>query len=194
MAKKPVRARKIDEDFDVENPVAKEDEQPKLSRKRKRLADEAGGENAEEDDGKPKKKKRTGLGFNIAFVKDLTKEGTTEPCRARLVGEDVQINMKHPDFLQRIKVSKTESQPIVTERLCGYLANVIAAAYKSHTLLRFGGIEKYKDDHGLLLDEILDVTLSLEHQLRSKLKLMQREMESGTSQMRGPPPNQAPGM
>ena len=54
---------------------------------------------------------------------------------------DVQINMKHPDFLTRIKVaaifylsrgdfvrpvppcpqvSKTASQPIVTERLCGY--------------------------------------------------------------------------
>jgi hypothetical protein len=120
-----------------------------------------------------------GLGFNIAFVKELTKEGTQEPCRARLVGEDVQINMKHPDFLTRIKVSKTESQPVVTERLCGYLANVIAGAYKSHQLLRGGGIEKYKDDHSMLLDEILDVTLSLENQLRSKLKLMQKEMEHG---------------
>merc|ERR1712154_363084 len=134
-----------------------------------------------------KRKNRGSLGFNIAFVKELVDEEKGIPIRARLVGEDVQINMKHPDFLQRIKVSKTESQPIVTERLCGYLANVIAAAYKSHTLLRLGGIEKYKDDHGLLLDEILDVTLSLENQLRSKLKLMQREMESGTTQMRGPP-------
>jgi hypothetical protein len=87
--------------------------------------------------------------------------------------------MKHPDFLTRIKVSKTESQPVVTERLCGYLANVIAGAYKSHQLLRGGGIEKYKDDHSMLLDEILDVTLSLENQLRSKLKLMQKEMEHG---------------
>lgn len=182
MAKKPVRTRKIDEDFDVENPVAAAEDQPKLSKKRKRLADEAGGKNAEEDmdeNGRPKKKKRGGLGFNIAFVKDLTKEGTTEPCRARLVGEDVQINMKHPDFLTRIKVSKTESQPVVTERLCGYLANVIAAAYKSHALLRGGGLEKYKEDHSSLLDEILDVTLSLENQLRSKLKLMQKEMEVG---------------
>merc|ERR1711977_747963 len=130
-------------------------------------------------------------GFNIAFVKDLTKEGTQEPCRARLVGEDVQINMKHPDFLTRIKVSKAESQPIVTERLCGYLANIIATSYKSHTLLRGGGMEKYKEDHSLLLDEILDVTFSLEGQLRSKLKLMQREMDAGTSMMRpmGPPPS-----
>merc|ERR1712241_1474181 len=103
---------------------------------------------------------------------------------------DVQINMKHPDFLTRIKVSKSESQPIVTERLCGYLANVIAAAYKSHTVLRGGGLEKYKDNNSLLLDEILDITLSLENQLRSKLKLMQREMDSGAQQMQrnGPPP------
>jgi len=40
-------------------------------------------------------------------------------------------------------------------------------------------MEKYRDDHSLLLDEILDVTLSLENQLRSKLKLMQREMDTG---------------
>merc|ERR1719410_682227 len=153
LAKKPVRTRKIDEDFDVEQPS-----EPLPSRKRKRLLDDAdqnAGANKDGEDGQPqKKKKRGGLGFNIAFVKELTKEGTQEPCRARLVGEDVQINMKHPDFLTRIKVSKTESQPVVTERLCGYLANVIAGAYKSHALLRGGGIEKYKDDHSMLLDEI----------------------------------------
>lgn len=188
MSKKPVRSRKIDEDFDVET-KAKVDGLPG-SRKRKRLGDEAGdAANAVEGDaanGRPKKKKRTGLGFNIAFVKDLTKEGTQEPCRARLVGEDVQINMKHPDFLTRIKVSKTASQPVVTERLCGYLANVIAAAYKSHALLRGGGIEKYKENHSALLDEILDVTLSLENQLRSKLKLMQKEMDQGAAAQSAP--------
>jgi len=183
MAKKPIRRRKIDEDFDVE-----EDEQkPSIgSKKRKRLDD---GENPDEEGVKKKRRPNSGLGFNIAFVKDLNDEETNEPLRARLVGGDVNINMKHPDFLTRIKVSKTESQPIVTERLCGYLANVIGAAYKSHTLLRGGGIEKYKEDHSLLLDEILDVTLSLENQLRSKLKLMQKEMDVGSSQMqRGPPP------
>jgi len=182
MAKKPIRRRKIDEDFDVE-----EEPRPSGSKKRKRLDD---GENPEEEGAKKKRRgPNSGLGFNIAFVKDLNDEETNEPLRARLVGGDVNINMKHPDFLTRIKVSKTESQPIVTERLCGYLANVIGAAYKSHTLLRGGGIEKYKEDHSLLLDEILDVTLSLENQLRSKLKLMQKEMDVGTSQMqRGPPP------
>jgi len=83
---------------------------------------------------KQKKKRKTGLGFNIAFVKDLANQDNGEPCRALLVGEDVQINMKHPDFLARIKINKNDHQPIVTERLCGYLANVIAAAYKSYKL------------------------------------------------------------
>merc|ERR1719167_179220 len=186
MAKKPVRRKKIDEDFDVEAA-------PEPSRKRKRLDDDEAADGATDEKGedpadgeeKPDKKKRRnmGLGFNIAFVKELKHENSGEPLRARLVGEDVQINMKHPDFLTLIKISKAESQPIVTERLCGYLANVIAASYKSHTLLRGGGIEKYKDNHSSLLDEILDVTLSLENQLRSKLKLMQREMDSGTTMM-----------
>jgi len=187
MAKKPIRRRKIDEDFDVL------DDQTSTSRKRKRLEDDDNKDEAKKEDvdeNPAKKRKNRGLGFNIAFVKELVDEERGIPLRARLVGEDVQINMKHPDFLQRIKVSKAESQPIVTERLCGYLANIIATAYKSHTLLRGGGIDKYKEDHTLLLDEILDVTFSLEGQLRSKLKLMQREMDAGTSMMRpmGPPP------
>lgn len=188
LSKKPSRSKKIDEDFDVENSEA-------LSKKRKRLDDDldadkgeneipAGGEKKKPKDevdehGRPIKKRKTGLGFNIAFVKELANEINGEPCRARLVGEDVQINMKHPDFLTRIKINKNDHKPIVTERLCGYLANVIAAAYKSNKLLRGGGMERYKDDHSRLLDEILDITLSLENQMRSKLKLMQREMETG---------------
>merc|ERR1711920_393078 len=141
----------------------------------------AGGEKKEDldENGKPKKKRKTGLGFRIAFVKALANEKSGEPCRARLVGEDMQINMKHPDFLNRIKINKNDHQPMVTERLCGYLANVIAAAYKSHAMIRGGGVERYQNDHSTLLDEILDITLSLETHLRSKLKLMQREMESG---------------
>jgi len=183
LSKKPVRRKKIDEDFDVENV------EDVRNRKRKKLDDNLGNEGSNEvddgkspevdEEGKPvKKKRRTGLGFNIAFVKDLTKE-SGEPARARLIGDAVQINMKHPDFLTRIKVNKSDSQPIVTERLCAYLANVIAGAYKAHALLTGGGVEQYTDDGSVLLDEILDITLSLENQLRSKLKLMQREMETG---------------
>jgi len=178
LSKKPVRRKKIDEDFDVENV------EDLRNRKRKNLDDKLGevedGKSPEVDEeGKPvKKKRKTGLGFNIAFVKDLAKE-SGEPARARLIGDAVQINMKHPDFLTRIKVNKSDSQPIVTERLCAYLANVIAGAYKAHALMTGGGVEQYTDDGSVLLDEILDITLSLENQLRSKLKLMQREMETG---------------
>merc|ERR1719411_1691868 len=155
MAKKPIRRKKIDEDFDVEDQPVK---------KRRRLDDDDDEDKKKEEgeEGDKNKPRRPGLGFNIAFVKDLVDEKNGDPLRARLVGEDVQINMRHPDFLHRIKVSKGNSQPIVTERLCGYLANIIAASYKSHTLLRGGGLEKYKDDNQLLLDEILDVTFSLE--------------------------------
>jgi len=185
LSKKPVRRKKIDEDFDVENPDMM------MSKKRKRLEDESTAlpdGNPEKEDEKTKeldedgnpipKKRKLNLGFNIAFVKELNKE-SGEPSRARLIGDAVQINMKHPDFLTRIKVNKSDSQPVVTERLCAYLANVIAAAYKSHALLTGGGMDSYAEDNYVLFDEILDITLSLENQLRSKLKLMQREMETG---------------
>lgn len=181
LSKKPVKRKTIDEDFDVENPVIK---------KRKTLDDidaanpdetkeNEDGKTEVDADGKPlPKKRRKGFGFNIAFVKDLNKE-SGEPSRARLIGDAVQINMRHPDFLTRIKVNKSDSQPIVTERLCAYLANVIAGAYKSHAVITGAGMDQYKEDNSVLLDEILDITLSLESQLRSKLKLMQREMETG---------------
>jgi len=187
LSKKPVKRKKIDEDFDVEN------RDSLIAKKRKMLDEEDSAvlpegnpENGDEktqeldEEGNPieKKKRRGALGFNIAFVKELTKE-SGEPCRARLIGDAVQINMKHPDFLTRIKVSKSDSQPIVTERLCAYLSNVIASAYKSHALLTGGGVDQYNEDESVLFDEILDITLSLENQLRSKLKLMQREMETG---------------
>jgi len=184
MSKRPVKRKKIDEEFDVENQDALR------KRKMKKLEDgvtdqeakvdtneEATGKTQEVDE-KVSKKKGGNFGFNIAFVKELTKE-SGEPARARLIGDAVQINMKHPDFLTRIKVNKSDSQPIVTERLCAYLANVIAGAYKSHALLTGGGVEQYQEDSSVLIDEILDITLSLENQLRAKLKLMQREMESG---------------
>jgi len=174
LSKKSVHRKKIDEDFDVEN--------PKLQTKKRKLEENRGGDEKPvngENDEKKNKKRRSGLGFNIAFVKELYNEKNGEPCRARLIGEDMQVNMRHPDFLARIKINKSDHQPIVTERLCGYLANVIAAAYKSYSMLRGGGMERYENNHALLLDEILDVTLSLENQLRSKLKLMQREMETG---------------
>jgi len=172
VAKNSTRSKKIDEDFDVENPDLQ-------SKKRKRLDDDAEVKRSEDNPaGGKKKKRKAGLGFNIAFVKDLSNDKNGEPCRARLVGEDMQINMKHPDFLARIKINKSDHQPIVTERLCGYLANVIGSTYKSYSLRR-DGVEKYKNDHSLFLDEILDVTLSLENRLRSKLQLMQREMDSG---------------
>merc|ERR1711899_470792 len=76
MAKKPVRRRKIDEDFDVM------EDQPK---KRRRLDDEAGdqkGKDGEDEDGN-KKSKRGGMGFNIAFVKELADDETGDPLRAR---------------------------------------------------------------------------------------------------------------
>jgi len=171
LSKRPVKRKEIDEDLNVENLG---------SRKRKRLDDNDGtnpAEKTEKEDekveldaeGKPiLKKRKNGFGFNISFVKDLNKE-SGEPSRAKLIEDAVQINIKHPDFLARVKVNKSDSQPVVTERLCAYLANVIACAYKSQE----------KEDHSALLDEILDVMLSLESQLRSKLKVMQRDMDAG---------------
>jgi len=166
LSKRPVKRKSIDGDFG--------------SSKRKRLDDNDGTnlqrktlkeqEKVEFDaESKPiAKKQKTDFGFNIAFVKDLKSE-SGEPSRAKLIEGAVQINMRHPDFLARIKVNKSDSQPVVTERLCAYLASVIACAYKSQE----------KEDHTALLDEILDVTLSLESKLRSNLKVMQRDMDTG---------------
>jgi len=115
--------------------------------------------------------------FRMVFVNDL-KDAQGRPKRAQLIGDDVYINVQHPDFESRVNYSRKSSKLQITERLCSYLANIAATAYKSNMIQRSkDGLRKYYDKHFLLFDEILDLEFSIECQLRKYLPAIQREID-----------------
>jgi len=121
---------------------------------------------------------RRGTGrFRMVFVNDL-KDASGNPKRAQLIGDDVYINVQHPDFESRVNYSRKSSKLQITERLCSYLANIAATAYKSNMIQRSReGLRKYYDKHFQLFDEILDLEFSIECQLRKYLPAIQREID-----------------
>jgi len=120
--------------------------------------------------------------FRMVFVNDL-KDASGKPKRAQLIGEDVYINVQHPDFESRVNYSRKSSKLQITERLCSYLANIAATAYKSNMIQRSReGLRKYYDSHFQLFDEILDLEFSIECQLRKYLPAIQREIDGAEAE------------
>jgi len=122
--------------------------------------------------------KKTGSGrFRMIFVQDL-KDRKGSPQRAQLIGDDVLINVQHPDFESRVTYSRKTSKLQITERLCSYLANIAATAYKANMIQRSReGLKRYEDCTFALFDEILDLEFSIEIQLRKYLPAIQREID-----------------
>lgn len=116
--------------------------------------------------------------FRMVFVNDL-KDSKGEPKRSQLLGDDVYINVQHPDFESRVNFSRKSSKMQISERLCSYLANIAAAAYKANVIQRSrDGLNKYKEATYALFDEILDLECAIETQLRKYLPAIQREVDN----------------
>merc|ERR1712138_282466 len=73
--------------------------------------------------------------FRMVFVNDL-KDAKGDPKRAQLIGDDVYINVQHPDFESRVNYSRKSGKMQISERLCSYLANIAATAYKANMIQR----------------------------------------------------------
>jgi len=115
--------------------------------------------------------------FRMVFVNDL-KDAQGNPKRAQLIGDDVYINVQHPDFEGRVNYSRKTGKMQISERLCSYLANIAATAYKANMIQRSReGLKRYNDSHFQLFDEILDLEFAIENQLRKYLPAIQREVD-----------------
>lgn len=115
--------------------------------------------------------------FRMVFVNDL-KDATGNPKRAQLIGDDVYINVQHPDFESRVNFSRKSGKMNISERLCSYLANIAGTAYKANIIQRSrDGLKRYNDSHFQLFDEILDLEFAIETQLRKYLPAIQREVD-----------------
>ena len=136
-----------------------------------------------------------GVGLGVKFVTHLENNR-----RAKLVGSYIEIDVTHPDFETR--VSSKNGAPRLTERLLGYIANVVSAAYRSsvHTTnathspiannneLESSASESVFDpQHSLapssdavydeMLDTIVESSTKLEAQLQKRLPALQKEID-----------------
>lgn len=142
-------------------------------------------EDAKAEENKPKRQKRedkmTKLKkiqgqFSMVFVNELN-DGEGVIQRSCLIGDDMFINISHPDFEERMKVSTQGSKLQITQRLNSYIAAVSANAYKQAVCLRTAeGLTAYNDDHYQLFTELMDLEMSLERQLRKYLPAIQKEV------------------
>jgi hypothetical protein len=137
----------------------------------------------------PKNKHQTdtsiarGVGLGVKFVTHLE-----DNRRAKLVGSYIEIDVTHPDFETR--VSSKDGNPRLTERLLGYIANVVSAAYRSRVHSSgSGGSDAAGDalappgggsDSDLIYDEMLDSIVEsstkLEETLQKRLPALQKEI------------------
>lgn len=122
------------------------------------------------------KLKRVSSRFEMIFVNEL-KDSKGRLQRALLIGENMYVNVSHPDFSERVQTNRAKAKLTITERLCSYIANVCSNAYKSAVIARAeDGLQTYMDSQGKLFSEILDLNLSMESSLRKYLPAIQKEV------------------
>lgn len=114
--------------------------------------------------------------FSMVFVNELD-DPEGNPARAALIGDSMFINAKHPDFIERMKVSAAGAKLQITQRLNSYIASISANAYKQGVCERSKeGLSAYSEDHYQLFSDLMDLEMSLERQLRKYLPAIQNEV------------------
>jgi len=115
--------------------------------------------------------------FQMVFVNEL-KDSDDKVQRGCLIGDDMFINISHPDFAERMKTNTIGNKLMITQRLNSYIANVAANSYKLGVLQRsMEGLTAYQEDHHTLFTELMDLECGLERQLRKYLPTIQKEIE-----------------
>jgi hypothetical protein len=101
-------------------------------------------------------------GFNIRIVDsdpDIDQE-TNKPIRSLLVGDEIRIFKKHPDFEERVGESRKKEKRI-TERLVTYIAGEITVHYKDKYFTRYGQPDYNKKMFSDLVEFIYSIETSL---------------------------------
>merc|ERR1711879_966369 len=113
--------------------------------------------------------------FQMIFVKEL-KDSEGEVQRGVLIGDDMFVNINHPDFQERMKYGGQGAKLQITQRLNNYIANVSAASYKEAVISRSNGIQAYSEDPNVFFTELMDLSFSIERALRKYLPAIQKEV------------------
>lgn len=175
--------RKLPEEWKDENPDPNPEDIPEDLPEQPNLNPEEN-QDVQEPEAKRQKRekkidklKRVSGKFDMIFVSEL-KDAKGRLQRALLVGENMYINVSHPDFSERIHTNRARAKLTITERLCSYIAGICANAYKFAIISRSSeGLAMYSEKQSDLFTEILDLNLSMESTLRKYLPAIQKEVQ-----------------
>ncbi|HXT16620.1 MAG TPA: ATP-binding protein [Gemmatimonadaceae bacterium] len=110
-------------------------------------------------------------GFDVSFG-DFPADAEGRIVRSRLIEGTIYVNTSHPDFRERMALTR-QGRPRFTDRLAAYLAATVAIHYKDQFYARYG---RQPDRRDQLFDEMVAFSCRLESALRPHFPLLQREL------------------
>jgi len=141
---------------------------------------QAGGEEAEKKEKKksaaPKRPKSPSVhqGFNVRLVRGFPEATVSQDGRrSALIGNTIYVDTEHEDFRARLKQNR-QGHDRFDDRVCGYLATVIAAHYQDRRYVEHG---YQPSDSNQAFQDMIDVYVRLEAKLRKNLPSLIRQME-----------------
>ena len=108
-------------------------------------------------------------GFNVRLVRETFQDGR----RSALIGNTIHVSTEHDDFKARLKQNR-QGHDRFDDRICSYLATVIAAHYQDRRYLEHG---YQPSDSNQAFQDMIDVYVRLEAKLRRNLPSLIRQME-----------------
>merc|ERR1712087_544134 len=123
---------------------------------------------------KPKKVVLRPDDFRVRLVKGLeTSQDSSTRLRSTLAGNEILVDVTHPDFKSRFKKTRVGA-PKINERVCCYLASVVSAHYRDASYTEFGG----PDSHLEAYQDMIGTYCRLEEKLRKDMRALAQEMEN----------------
>lgn len=121
-----------------------------------------------------KRKPSVHQGFNVRLVRGFPEATVSQDGRrSALIGNIIYVDTEHEDFKGRLRQNR-QGHDRFDDRICGYLATVIAAHYQDRRYLEHG---YQPSDSNQAFQDMIDVYVRLEAKLRKNLPSLIRQME-----------------
>lgn len=131
---------------------------------------------SEADAAKTSRKKSPSVhqGFNVRLVRGFPEATVSQDGRrSALIGNTIYVDTEHEDFKGRLKQNR-QGHDRFDDRVCGYLATVIAAHYQDRRYVEHG---YQPSDSNQAFQDMIGVYVRLEAKLRKNLPTLIRQME-----------------
>ncbi|QDZ23574.1 hypothetical protein HOP50_10g61130 [Chloropicon primus] len=134
-----------------------------------KAAETASRKRSKEKKAVPRKTKSPAVdqGFNVRLIRGDGK-------RSELIGNTIYVDIEHEDFKNRMKKNRMGHERF-DDRICGYLATIIAAHYQDRRYVEHG---YQPSDSNQAFQDMIDVYVRLEAKIRSELPSLLKQIEA----------------